>query len=114
MDLRNFYSNAYDIYLHDTPVRSLFGETKRTFSHGCVRLEEPFKLAQFLLRHEEDFSDEKITDLMNGNKEIYVKLKNKTPIFIAYFTAWVDRTGKLNFREDVYKHDEKMMELLFN
>jgi len=105
--------NAYDIYLHDTPAKSLFGESKRAFSHGCVRIEDPFKLAQFLLRKDSTYSVEKIKELMNGNKQTFVKLKNKTPVFIVYFTAWVDREGKLNFREDVYKHDEKMRDLLF-
>ena len=107
------FPNSYDIYLHDTPDKSLFNETTRTFSHGCIRIKEPAKLAAFLLRNDSIYTDEKIKDLMNGGKETYVKLKTKVPVFIAYFTAWVDRNGKLNFRDDVYNHDEKMKQMLF-
>lgn len=107
------FPNVYDIYMHDTPEKSLFGETTRTFSHGCIRLEEPYKLVRFLLRQDTAWTDEKIIALLNGGEQTFVKLKNKVPIFIAYFTAWVDRNGKLNFRDDVYHHDEKMKELLF-
>jgi murein L,D-transpeptidase YcbB/YkuD len=108
------FPNTYDIYMHDTPEKSLFGETKRAFSHGCIRVEEPFKLAQYLLRNDPDFSDEKIKALMNGGKQTFVKLKASVPVFITYFTAWVDADGKLNFRDDVYRHDAAMKQLLFN
>ena len=107
------FPNSYDIYMHDTPEKYLFAESTRMFSHGCIRLQEPFKLAKFLLREDSSFTDEKIITLMNGGKQTFVKLKNKVPVFIAYFTAWVDRDGKLNFRDDVYHHDEKMKHLLF-
>ena len=107
------FPNSYGIYLHDTPEKSLFGESTRMFSHGCIRLQEPFKLAKFLLREDSSFTDEKIKTLMNGDKQTFVKLKNKVPVFIVYFTAWVDSDGKLNLRDDVYQHDEKMKHLLF-
>lgn len=107
------FPNSYDIYMHDTPEKSLFDETKRTFSHGCIRVEEPYKLASYLLREDTEWTDKKINDLLHGGKQTTVKLKNKIPVFITYFTAWVDRKGKLNFREDVYQHDKKMTEILF-
>jgi murein L,D-transpeptidase YcbB/YkuD len=107
------FPNSYDIYMHDTPAKSLFGQPTRTFSHGCIRIEEPFKLARFLLRGDSIYTDEKINALMQGGKQTFVKLKNKVPVFIAYFTAWVDKDGKLNFREDVYHHDLKMKKILF-
>jgi murein L,D-transpeptidase YcbB/YkuD len=107
------FPNMYDIYLHDTPTKSLFEESSRMFSHGCIRIEEPYKLAQFLLQQDTSWSAEKIKAAMNGGKEVFVKLKKKVPIFIVYFTAWVDGKGKLNLREDVYGHDEQMKTLLF-
>ncbi len=107
------FPNSYDIYLHDTPQKSLFNETKRAFSHGCIRIEEPVKLAKFLLRTSPKYTDAKIAALMNGGKETYVRLPTKVPVFIAYFTAFVDRDGKLNFRDDVYKLDAKLKQLLF-
>ncbi|MFN5794287.1 MAG: hypothetical protein ACK455_05790, partial [Bacteroidota bacterium] len=60
-----------------------------------------------------NFSDKKVQALINQKHEKHIRLKNKVPIFIAYFTAWVDKNGKLNFRDDIYKHDQKMKMLLF-
>jgi len=107
------FPNQYDIYLHDTPSKYLFEQNTRNFSHGCIRVQEPFKLAKFLLRNDTSYTDEKITTLMQSGKQKYVTLKTKVPVFIAYFTAWVDRKGKLNFREDIYHHDEKMKQIMF-
>lgn len=107
------FPNSYNIYLHDTPQKSLFEEGNRSFSHGCIRVEEPIKLAKFLLRNDASFTDKEINTLIQSKKKIYVKVKNKVSVYIAYFTAWVDREGKLNFREDIYHNDEKMKALLF-
>ncbi len=110
------FPNSYNIYFHDTPSKSLFGETSRAFSHGCIRLSEPAKLAGFLLRSDSTWTAEKISAAMNSGKEKYVRLrgKNEIPVYIGYFTSWVDRDGNLNFRKDVYGHDKKMEERLFN
>lgn len=105
--------NSYNIYLHDTPAKSLFNESKRAFSHGCIRLGEPKRLAQYLLRNDAAWDSLKITAAMNAGKEKYVTLKETIPVVIGYFTAWVDREGKLNFRDDIYGHDKKMGERLF-
>ena len=109
------FPNNYNIYLHDTPSKSLFGESQRAFSHGCIRISEPKKLADFLLRADSTWTTSKITAAMNSGKQKYVQLRgqNKIPVFIGYFTAWVDHTGKLNFRKDIYGHDKKMAERLF-
>jgi murein L,D-transpeptidase YcbB/YkuD len=107
------FPNSYSIYMHDTPAKSLFNESTRMFSHGCIRIEEPFKLAKFLLRGDSTYTDARINALMHGGKQTFVKLKNTVPVFIAYFTTWVDKDGKLNFREDVYHNDSKMKTILF-
>jgi len=107
------FPNNYSIYLHDTPSKSLFSEEKRTFSHGCIRVSEPKKLAQFILRNDANWDSVKITKAMNAGKEQFYNIKEPIPVFIGYFTAWVDRDGKLNFRNDVYGHDERMKERLF-
>jgi murein L,D-transpeptidase YcbB/YkuD len=107
------FPNSYNIYLHDTPSKSLFNENKRAFSHGCIRLGEPKKLAQFLLRNNKNWDSAKIVKAMNAGKEQYVTLQEPVPVFIGYFTAWVDRDGKLNFRDDLYGHDKKMSDRLF-
>ena len=107
------FPNNYSIYLHDTPSKSLFSEEKRTFSHGCIRVSEPKKLAQFILRNDANWDSVKITKAMNAGKEQFYNVKEPIPVFIGYFTAWVDIDGKLNFRDDIYGHDKKMKERLF-
>jgi murein L,D-transpeptidase YcbB/YkuD len=110
------FPNSYSIYFHDTPSKSLFNESQRAFSHGCIRLSEPKKLAEWLLRRDSTWTEEKITTAMNAGKEKYVRLrgKNEVPVFIGYFTSWVDQDGNLQFRKDVYGHDKKMEERLFS
>ncbi len=107
------FPNTFDIYLHDTPAKTLFNKQSRAFSHGCIRIEKPLLFARYLLKEDSTWTEEKILEYMHGGKETFVKLKKKVPVFIAYFTAWVDREGLLNFREDVYGHDKKMNQLLF-
>ena len=107
------FPNNFGMYMHDTPTKYLFEKEKRTFSHGCIRIAEPKKLAQYILRNEPAWDSSKITAAMNAGKEQYVTLKQNLPVFIAYFTAWVDQYGKLNFRNDVYGYDKKMMAHLF-
>lgn len=106
------FPNTHSIYLHDSPAKSLFNEDKRAFSHGCIRLAEPKKLAQYLLRNDANWNDAKITAAMNKKVEQYVTLKKTIPVFIAYFTAWVDRNGKLNLRNDVYKRDSRLAKMI--
>lgn len=106
------FPNSHNIYLHDTPAKSLFGESDRAFSHGCVRVSEPLKLAQYLLRNDKKWTTESIKDAMYEGKETLVKLEPKIPVYIIYFTAWVDEKGNLHFRDDIYQHDEAMKKLL--
>jgi murein L,D-transpeptidase YcbB/YkuD len=108
------FPNNYSIYLHDTPSKSLFSLDKRTFSHGCIRVAEPFRLTKFLLRNEPPWDSLKIMKAMRLGSERTVTLKETTPVVIGYFTAWVDRDGKLNFRDDIYGHDKKMKAHLFS
>jgi murein L,D-transpeptidase YcbB/YkuD len=108
------FPNSYNIYFHDTPNRTLFTESSRSLSHGCIRLGEPKKFAEFLLRDDTvRYSSHKIDSLMHNPKETWVTLKKTLPVFIGYFTAWVDKDGILNFRKDIYKHDDAMAAKLF-
>ncbi|CAL1520897.1 L,D-transpeptidase family protein [Chitinophaga sp. MM2321] len=107
------FPNEYNIYLHDTPARYLFGENKRSFSHGCIRVAEPKHLAEWLLRDDSTWTEKKIDAAMNAGKEKYVTLKERIPVFIGYFTAFVDSKGNLNFRDDVYGHDARLAATLF-
>jgi murein L,D-transpeptidase YcbB/YkuD len=106
------FPNSYDIYLHDTPSKSLFGEDIRAFSHGCIRVEQPKKLALYLLRNDKKWTTGKVDAAMNSGKEQWVTLSNPVPVFIAYLTAWVDREGKLNLRDDIYKRDDRLAAMI--
>jgi murein L,D-transpeptidase YcbB/YkuD len=109
------FPNNYDIYFHDTPNRELFSASNRSFSHGCIRLGEPKKFAQYLLRADtaKIWKSKVIDSCMKLQKEKWVSVKKPVPVFIVYFTTWVDKNGVLNFRKDIYEHDKKMSEKLF-
>ncbi|BAV10146.1 L,D-transpeptidase catalytic domain [Filimonas lacunae] len=107
------FPNNYNIYLHDTPNRDLFDRTNRSFSHGCIRIAEPAKMAGYLLADQKEWTTEKIDSAMHGSKEKWVTVSNPVSVFICYLTAWVDGEGKLNFRKDIYGHDAKMADKLF-
>jgi L,D-transpeptidase YcbB len=107
------FPNSFNMYFHDTPSKSLFSRDKRAFSHGCIRLSEPQKMAEWLLRNDTEWNTEKIVYAMNQRNEKSVRLKNALPVFIIYYTAWVDEEGHLNFRDDVYQHDKDVMNKMF-
>ena len=102
------FPNEHDIYLHDSPAKSLFGHRIRAYSHGCIRLAEPAKLADYLLNENSEWSTLKVIEAMNAGKEQWVKLPSPVPVSIIYLTAWVDHEGVLNFRDDVYDLDNSI------
>jgi murein L,D-transpeptidase YcbB/YkuD len=108
------FPNKFDVYLHDTPADSLFEQVERDFSHGCVRVEKPVELAQWVLRDQSEWTPEKIQAAMHAGREQHVALKRRIPVYIVYATAWVDEAGggRLNFRPDIYGHDKKHLALL--
>jgi murein L,D-transpeptidase YcbB/YkuD len=108
------FPNSFNIYLHDTPAKALFNESKRAFSHGCIRVAKPLELAQYLLKNDPNWNEEKIRAAMNNGKEQWVTLKKTVPVYLVYLTAFVDNNGKLNFREDIYSRDQHLKEMLFS
>lgn len=107
------FPNKFSIYLHDTPGRYLFSENERGFSSGCIRIEKPIDLAEYLLADQEKWNREKIEEEMTKDKEKIVYLNKPIKIYLQYNTAWVDSLGNLNFREDIYNRDQKIMEEYF-
>jgi murein L,D-transpeptidase YcbB/YkuD len=102
------FPNPFDIYMHDTPAKSLFMFEQRTFSHGCINIKEAKKMAHVILKDDPDWTDEMIDNAMNGEKETTCILKNKIPIYIGYFTSWVnEETGEVYFYPDVYQKDKE-------
>ncbi|HEU4471020.1 MAG TPA: L,D-transpeptidase family protein [Flavisolibacter sp.] len=107
------FPNSFDIYLHDTPNKSLFARNDRALSHGCIRVADATRLAQYILQDEASWTPEKISAAMNANKEQTVEIRNTHPVHITYLTAWVDDQGFMNFRPDVYGHDGEAMTRMF-
>lgn len=101
--------NKMSIYLHDTPNHYLFNRTNRALSHGCVRLDDPDKLAEYLLKDQKDWRMETIDKAMNSDQTQTVFLTIPYPVHIEYRTAWVDDNGLVNFREDIYGHDKRQL-----
>jgi murein L,D-transpeptidase YcbB/YkuD len=71
-------------------------------------------MAEYLLRNQSEWTPEKIQEAMNAGTEKYVKLQKPVPVIITYYTAWVDDKGRMNFRDDIYKHDDKLAKKMFN
>ena len=106
------FPNQFNVYLHDTPADSLFARAARSFSHGCVRVEQPEQLAQYVLRDQPDWTPEQIEAAMHGGQEKSVKLREAIPVYLGYFTARVSADGILQFRNDVYGIDARQQTLL--
>jgi L,D-transpeptidase YcbB len=100
------FPNEHGIYLHDTPAKGLFEYPKRTFSHGCIRLAEPAKLAEYLLQNVSGWTTEKIITAMESGKEQWVKLPAPVSVSLSYYTAWVDEEDLLQLRQDIYGLDK--------
>ena len=110
--IKFLFPNKYNIYMHDTPNKYLFDKNIRTFSHGCIRLENAKKLAIYLLRNTQKWNKDTIDSLIQEKKEFKIKLSNKIPVYIVYRTAWVDKEGKLNLRKDIYGKDKLLLNWL--
>ena len=107
------FPNSFNIYFHDTPAKALFSKDKRAYSHGCIRLSDPVKFAQYLLRNQPEWTPERQEAAMNSGKETFVKINKSVPVIITYYTAWVDENGVLNFRDDIYKQDADLAKRMF-
>jgi murein L,D-transpeptidase YcbB/YkuD len=100
------FPNDFNIYLHDTPNHELFNKDVRAFSHGCIRLEKPAELAQWVLGWPADKVDEA---MKSGPDNRAVKVPRKIPVYIVYFTTFINDDGQLYFGNDLYRRDDKMV-----
>ena len=99
------FPNKYDVYLHDTPSKSLFSENARFHSSGCVRVEGVGELVNWLLTSNGGWDQGAVDAVFNSNERLDVSLKQATPIHTTYVTAWANRQGTVSFRDDVYEFD---------
>ncbi len=106
------FPNKYNIYLHDTPQKSLFAREVRAFSHGCIRLAQPFEFAYALLAKQEEDPKAFFHRVLNTGKETTVKLDQKVPVHLIYRTAYMGTKGEVQYRRDVYNRDAKIWDAL--
>lgn len=99
------FPNKFNIYIHDTPSKSKFQQASRYSSHGCIRVEDPFKLAEVILGLQ-GMSRSQIDGISNSGKRTVVKLDETIPVHVVYLTAWVNKDGSVHYRRDVYGRDE--------
>jgi L,D-transpeptidase YcbB len=99
--IKFMFPNDHAVYLHDTPSRGLFSNSERAFSHGCIRVQNPFKLAEMVLKLEHSISEQRLQS-MAGGQERYFNLQTKLPVHLSYFTNFVDEYGQLQSRPDIY------------
>ncbi|MEM9581990.1 MAG: L,D-transpeptidase family protein [Pseudomonadota bacterium] len=106
------FPNKYNIYLHDTPSKNLFGREVRAYSHGCVRVHKPFEFAYALLAAQERDAEGYFQKILRTGSERRVDLQEPLPVHLAYYTAWVDAKGRANYRRDVYGRDGRILSAL--
>jgi murein L,D-transpeptidase YcbB/YkuD len=110
--IKFIFPNPFDVYLHDTSSPELFGRSTRTFSHGCLRVQKPIELAEYLLQGDIEWTPEILASAINKRVERTVWLTEPVPIHIAYLTAWVDDYGSIQFRNDIYGLDQVLKEAM--
>lgn len=110
--IKFLFPNKHAVYLHDTPNRGFFKRAQRNFSHGCIRVEHPVDLANFVLASNGEWDQSRIKSSINSRKTKTVHLNQAIPVYILYFTSWVDDQGNVNFHKDIYGLDKTLLNAL--
>jgi murein L,D-transpeptidase YcbB/YkuD len=106
------FPNKFDVYMHDTPERWLFGRAVRDYSSGCIRIERPLDLAAYLLRDDPNWAREKIEAAVDSGETTAVRVREPLPVHVLYWTAWVGDDGRIQFRRDIYLRDAALSRAL--
>jgi len=96
------FDNDHDVYMHDTPEKSLFAMSNRARSSGCIRLENPMALVEYFYVDNNDLTPDLVNQYLSTRETKYIQLRNPMPVYITYIPAWVDAQGNAHFAEDVY------------
>jgi murein L,D-transpeptidase YcbB/YkuD len=110
--IKFIFPNAYNVYMHGTPANQLFSRSRRDFSHGCIRLESPLTLAEWVLHNNHEWTNDRIVAAMNGSETIQVDLAHPIPVLILYSTAVAEPNGDIHFFEDIYGYDAELRSVL--
>jgi murein L,D-transpeptidase YcbB/YkuD len=112
--IKFLFPNKHDVYMHDTTQKNLFAKTVRAESHGCMRVQNPDELALTILRRDQGWTAQKVASAIeSGGEDQHVPLKQKIPVYINYFTLWVNDNGSISNFADVYGHDARMAAAMF-
>lgn len=106
------FPNKHSVYLHDTPNRGYFKRARRNFSHGCIRVERPYELAEFVMAPDPEWNHDAIEKAINSGRTRTLHLAAPLPVYILYFTAWADDDGTVNFHKDIYGLDQVLQNAL--
>lgn len=104
--VKYIFPNGYNVYLHDTPAKELFDKPSPMFSSGCIRVSKARELSIYLLKSNQDWNADRIDRTIKSGKTMKVDLAEPVRIYIQYFTAWVNKKGELQLREDIYNRDK--------
>lgn len=106
--IRVHMPNKDIVYLHDTPTKKLYARQGRAFSSGCVRVQNIKELTRWILMEQDDWGNSRIENTLKSRKRVNAMIKNTIPVQFLYITSWVDSRGNINFREDIYRKDNKL------
>jgi len=112
--IKFIFPNKYAVYLHDTPSQELFEKAPRTFSSGCIRIDKPIELAEFLLQADPRWTRKRILAAASSNVELTVRITCPVQVHIQYWTAWANEDLSMEFREDIYGSDRLLDQALSN
>jgi murein L,D-transpeptidase YcbB/YkuD len=106
------FPNPYFVYMHDTPHRELFDRPQRSYSSGCIRVEDPFRLVELVLKERQNFTPAELEEILRSGRTQRVLLEEPLPVMILYLTAAVDVSGVAQFYQDIYDRDPAVLSLL--
>ncbi len=110
--IKFMFPNQFDVYLHDTTQKGLFQQSKRMYSHGCIRVERPYDLGEWVLRDDTSWSKTRLlTEIKKGKRQV-VNLPKPITVYVIYLTAWFDTRGHIHFRDDIYDYDKSLEKVL--
>ncbi|MBN2721150.1 MAG: L,D-transpeptidase family protein, partial [Proteobacteria bacterium] len=111
--IKFMFPNEHAVYIHDTPAKGLFKETSRDLSSGCIRIDKPLKLAEYLLSEDPAWDLNRIVEELDTKVDLSVRLPRPINIHILYWTTWIDERGLLSFRNDIYGRDRRVYQALY-
>ena len=106
------FPNPHNIFIHDTQAKALFARERRYFSHGCIRLQDPRKFGELVLKPNPGWNRKRIDETVETRKELQINLRERLPVHITYLTAWSNKDGTHHFRPDIYKRDVTLQKVL--